>query len=113
MEVIKKDQLMNNAKSTGLYFCQELKKLSGKHELISDVRGSGLFLGVELIDSIKKEPATKKTTEIVDLLSKNGVLVGKTGPYSNVIKIRPPMTFNKEHADRVIECLDEVLSPLS
>ena len=113
LEVIKKDELMNNAKSTGLYFYQELIKLTGKHELISDVRGSGLFLGVELIDPIEKEPATKKTTEIVDLLSKNGVLVGKTGPDSNVIKIRPPMTFKEQHADRVVECLDEVLSSLS
>ena len=113
LEVIKKDQLMNNAKSTGLYFYQELIKLTGKHELISDVRGSGLFLGVELIDPIEKEPATKKTTEIVDLLSKNGVLVGKTGPDSNLIKIRPPMTFKEQHADRVVECLDEVLSSLS
>jgi len=105
--------LMDHAKSTGLYFCQELKKLSGKHELISDVRGSGLFLGVELFDPIEKEPATKKTTEIVDLLSKKGVLVGKTGPDSNVIKIRPPMTFKEEHADRVIENLDAVLNSLS
>ena len=113
LEVIKKDQLMKHAKSTGLYFYQELIKLAGKYELISDVRGSGLFLGVELIDPIKKEPATKKTAEVVDLLSKNGVLVGKTGPDSNVIKIRPPMTFKEQHADRVVENLDEALSSLS
>jgi len=71
-----------------------------------------LFLGVELIDPIGKEPATMKTAESVDLLSKNGILVGKTGPHSNVIKMRPPMTFNKQHADRVVEKLDEVLSSL-
>ena len=112
LEVIKKDQLMKHAKVTGLYFYQELIKLAGKHELISDVRGSGLFLGVELVDPIKKEPATKKTAEVVDLLSKNGVLVGKTGPDSNVIKIRPPVTFKEQHADRVIESLDEALSTL-
>jgi len=113
LEIIKKDQLMKHAKSTGLYFYQELIKLAGKYELISDVRGSGLFLGVELIDPIEKEPATKKTAEVVDLLSKNGVLVGKTGPDSNVIKIRPPMTFKEQHADRVVENLDEALSSLS
>ena len=113
LEIIKKDQLMKHAKSTGLYFYQELIKLAGKYELISDVRGSGLFLGVELIDPIEKEPATKKTAEVVDLLSKNGVLVGKTGPDSNVIKIRPPMTFKEQHVDRVVESLDEALSSLS
>ena len=113
LEIIKKDQLMKHAKSTGLYFYQELIKLAGKYELISDVRGSGLFLGVELIDPIEKEPATKKTAEVIDLLSKNGVLVGKTGPDSNVIKIRPPMTFKEQHADRVVESLDEALSSLS
>ena len=110
LEVIKKDRLMEHAKSTGLYFYQELIKLAGKYELISDVRGSGLFLGVELIDPIGKERATKKTAEIVNLLSKNGVLVGKTGPDSNVIKMRPPMTFNKQHADIVVEKLEEILS---
>ena len=72
-----------------------------------------MFLGVELIDPIEKEPATKKTAEVVDLLSKNGVLVGKTGPDSNVIKIRPPMTFKEQHVDRVVESLDEALSSLS
>ena len=112
LEIIKKDQLMKHAKSTGLYFYQELIKLAGKYELISDVRGCGLFFGVELIDPIGKEPATMKTAEIVDLLSKNGILVGKTGPHSNVIKMRPPMTFNKQHADRVVEKLDEALSSL-
>jgi len=112
LEVIKKDRLMEHAKSTGLYFYQELIKLAGKYELISDVRGSGLFLGVELIDPIGKERATKKTAEIVNLLSKNGVLVGKTGPDSNVIKMRPPMTFNKQHADIVVEKLEEILSSL-
>ena len=112
LEIIKKDQLMKHAKSTGLYFYQELIKLAGKYELISDVRGSGLFLGVELIDPIGKERATKKTAEIVNLLSKNGVLVGKTGPDSNVIKMRPPMTFNKQHADIVVEKLEEILSSI-
>ncbi len=112
LEVIKKDQLMEHAKSTGLYFYQELIKLAERHDLISEVRGSGLFLGVELIDPIGKEPATKKTAEIVNLLSKNGVLVGKTGPDSNVIKMRPPMTFNKQHADIVVEKLEEILSSL-
>jgi len=112
LEVIKKDRLMEHAKSTGLYFYQELIKLAERHDLISEVRGSGLFLGVELIDPIGKEPATKKTAEIVNLLSKNGVLVGKTGPDSNVIKMRPPMTFNKQHADIVVEKLEEILSSL-
>ena len=65
-----------------------------------------------MIDPIGKEPATKKTAEIVNLLSKNGVLVGKTGPDSNVIKMRPPMTFNKQHADIVVEKLEEILSSL-
>ena len=110
LEVIKKDRLMEHAKSTGLYFYQELIELAERHDLISEVRGSGLFLGVELIDPIGKEPATKKTAEIVNLLSKNGVLVGKTGPDSNVIKMRPPMTFNKQHADIVVEKLEEILS---
>jgi 4-aminobutyrate aminotransferase-like enzyme len=112
LEVIKKDRLMEHAKSTGLYFYQELIELAERHDLISEVRGSGLFLGVELIDPIGKEPATKKTAEIVNLLSKNGVLVGKTGPDSNVIKMRPPMTFNKQHADIVVEKLEEILSSL-
>ena len=112
LEMMKKDHLMHNAETTGLYFYQELIELAEKYDLISEVRGRGLFLGVELIDPIGKEPATKKTAEIVNLLSKNGTLVGITGPDSNVIKMRPPMTFNKRHVDRTVKNLDETLSSL-
>ena len=112
LETMKTDHLMQNAETTGLYFHQELIELAEKYDLIAEVRGKGLFLGVELIDPIGKEPATKKTAEIVNLLSKNGILVGITGPDSNVIKMRPPMTFNKRHVDRTVENLDETLSSL-
>ena len=112
LETMKTDHLMQNAETTGLYFHQELIELAEKYDLIAEVRGKGLFLGVELIDPIGKEPATKKTAEIVNLLSKNGILVGITGPDSNVIKMRPPMTFNKRHVDRAVENLDEILSSL-
>jgi len=85
----------------------------GRHPLIGDVRGRGLVVGVELVKNREtKEPATKETDRMLDLMKDNGVLVGNEGPYGNVIKIRPSLVFREEHADILIKSLDRSLKSL-
>jgi 4-aminobutyrate aminotransferase-like enzyme len=71
--------------------------------MIQEVRGSGLFIGVELRSS-------SETSEALEGLLVEGILVGQTGPDNNVIKLRPPITFKKEHADIAIQGLKKVLT---
>jgi 4-aminobutyrate aminotransferase-like enzyme len=77
------------------------------------VRGSGLFLGVELVsDRGTLEPATAHADYVVNRLREQGVLIGTDGPFHNVLKIRPPMPFAEGDADRLCEALDGILAEL-
>ena len=81
-----------------------------KHELIGDVRGLGLFLGVELVrDRVTLEPASTEAGRIVNRLRERGILTGTDGPHHNVIKLRPPLCFTKQDADRFVDAFEEVL----
>jgi 4-aminobutyrate aminotransferase-like enzyme len=82
----------------------------GEFEIVGDVRGSGLFLGVELVrDRDTLEPAPDEATFVVDRMRQRGVLVGTDGPYDNVIKIRGPMTLSLADADQVVDTLTRAL----
>jgi len=111
LNIIDEEGLQQHALDTGNYFKQLLNGLAEKHSLIGDVRGYGLFLGVELVEDQKTlDPATEKAKTIIEQMKTNGILLSTDGPFKNVIKIKPPMTFNKENADRVVNTLDKVLS---
>lgn len=80
-----------------------------RHELIGDLRGSGLFLGVELVrDRETLAPATEEADLIVNRMREKNILFGTDGPFHNVLKIRPPMPFSESDADRLIQTLSEV-----
>jgi 4-aminobutyrate aminotransferase-like enzyme len=82
-----------------------------RHELIGDVRGSGLFLGVELVrERHALEPATQVASEVVNRMREAGVLIGTDGPLHNVLKIRPPMPFSIENAEELADCMDDALA---
>ena len=93
----------------GDYFKRELKKLSNKYNIIGDVRGQGLFLGIEFID-LNMNPLEEETIYIVNRLKKYGILSSVDGPDNNVIKIKPPLTFNKHNCDMFIFYLRKVLA---
>jgi len=113
LDVIENENLMANAYTIGCYLRDGIRALMDRHPLIGDVRGRGLVVGVELVkDRETKEPATEETERMLDLMRDNGVLVGDEGPYGNVIKIRPPLVFRKEHADILIKALDRSLESL-
>ena len=113
LEVLEGEGLVENARTVGDYARRGLESLATKHDLIGDVRGSGLFLGAELVqDRTSKEPAVEETRRIVNGMRERGVLIGDTGMYDNVLKIRPPMPFSRDEADLLLSTLDDVLSAI-
>jgi 4-aminobutyrate aminotransferase-like enzyme len=101
---------MENARRTGAYLLEGLRQLQTRHALIADIRGAGLFIGIELRHGgITGTPATEATKTIVNALRERRVLISAAGPHANVLKIRPPLVFGVEHADLLIERLDQVL----
>ena len=113
LDVIEEEHLVENARAVGAYTLARLKKLADRHELIGDVRGSGLFFAVELVSDRKaKTPATEQTKKLVNLMRERGVLISRIGTHDNILKIRPPMQFSKENADLLVDTLDQVMASL-
>ena len=113
LEVIENEGLMANALEVGGRLRGGLQQLAGKHSIIGDVRGAGLFNGVELVrDRATQQPATKETKRIVNALREKRVLISSAGPNANILKIRPPLPFSKDNADLFLSAMDEVLAAL-
>jgi 4-aminobutyrate aminotransferase-like enzyme len=110
LDVIHDEGLIENARTVGDHFRKELSKLASRHEAVGDVRGTGLFIGLELVaDQQTKAPAPARATSLIEGLRERGILVGAAGPYGNVLKIRPPLCFSLANADQFIGACDAVL----
>ena len=109
LDVIEKENLQNNARRVGEYYKERLNYLKKKFECIGDVRGEGLFLGIEIIGN-EKSPNTALAQEIKNSLREKNILLSTDGPFDNVIKTKPPLVFNKENVDRVVLTLEHFLS---
>jgi 4-aminobutyrate aminotransferase-like enzyme len=113
LDVLQDEQLLQNAVAVGNYTLQRLSGLANRHALIGDVRGAGLFFAVELVgDAQAKAPATAQTKRLVNLMREHGVLISRIGLHDNILKIRPPMPFSTQHADLLVDTLDQVLASL-
>ena len=111
LDVLEQENLQANALDVGLYLKAGLEKLAGRHEAIADVRGDGLFKAVELVtDRDHKTPATGLAGRVIEGLRRQGVLAGRIGKASNILKLRPPMVFTRDHADIFLASLDKVLA---
>jgi 4-aminobutyrate aminotransferase-like enzyme len=87
-----------------------LRELQTRHRLIGDVRGLGLFIGVELVrDRVSLEPADTEASRIIDAMKERGFLLSTDGPYHNVLKIKPPMVIQAHDVDELLAALDEVV----
>ena len=90
-----------------------LRSLMHKHPIIGDVRGHGLFIGAELVkDRTTLQPAVPEIDDIVEYVRDRGYLLSTDGPLHNVLKIKPPLTFNKINADELLALLDEAMATL-
>lgn len=110
LDVLRDEALQDRALRVGKYWLAELRKLQDCHTLIGDVRGSGLFLGIDLVrDRETREPAPEQADYIVNRLRDRGILAGTDGPHHNVIKLRPPLLFSETDADLFVATLESIL----
>jgi len=111
LDVINDEALQENARTTGAYLLAELRALGTRHACIGDVRGAGLYLGLEFVaGKDSRDPDRDAAIGAINALRDKGVLGGSAGAYGNVLKIRPPLCFREEHADILVGALDSVLS---
>ena len=115
LEELDSANLVDNAKTVGLYAQQRLSALKDKYDVIGDVRGSGLIFGAEMVlDRDAKTPASDYADRVINEMRRRGIILSKLGRHKNTLKIRPPMPFTSDHADLLFDTLDVVLatSPL-
>ena len=111
LDVLRDEGLQARALRVGNHLLDRLTGLMTRHPVLGDVRGSGLFLGVELVrDRATREPAPEQARYVADRLRECGVLTGTDGPFHNVLKFRPPLIFSEADADLLVAVLDEVLA---
>ncbi len=110
LDVLRDEDLQRSALEVGDYLKAGLEELGTRHELIGEVRGLGLFLGIEFVlDQESLDPATEEAATIAERMRDKKILVSTDGPHGNVVKIKPPLVFARADADRLIETLDQVL----
>ncbi len=109
LDVIEEEQLQQNALEVGNYYQNELRKLQKENPCIGDIRGSGLFIGIEIIHPQNQSPNRALAHQIKNNLRNQHILISTDGPFDNVIKSKPPICFTKKDVDRVINAIMEVL----
>lgn len=110
LETLEEEKLLENARAIGEYLLAGFNELQQNYDAIGDVRGEGLFFGLDIVqDRTSKLHDSETARRIVDCMKARGVLAGTDGPYDNVIKMRPAMTFTQEHADLLLEVLGQAL----
>jgi 4-aminobutyrate aminotransferase-like enzyme len=110
LDVIRDEQIQANAATVGEHLRVGLRELQGRYPQISQVRGDGLFIGVELIDPSDGSPNEALMLQVVNGLRQRHILIGTAGLDNNNLKIRPPLVFSKDDADRFLTELDAVLA---
>jgi 4-aminobutyrate aminotransferase-like enzyme len=110
LHVIRTEKLLENAARSGEYLQRGLRALAQRGSVIREIRGAGLFIGVELgLNPATGLSGSVETTRVVNELRRRGVLVGATGRGGEVLKIRSPLTFEPQHADLLLEALERAL----
>lgn len=108
LKTVEREQLQKNALAIGDYLKSELNKLAMKFTILGDVRGQGLFLGIELVDS-HQNPMPNQTEYLLNRMKEHGILMSSDGPDHNVLKIKPPLVFSRENAEELLSTLEKIL----
>ncbi len=114
LKVIQTENLQAHAQEVGKYLMEGFNSLKSRHSLIGDIRGSGFFLGIELVtDPDQRTPAAMEAKKLVDQMKTKGFLLSTDGPFNQVIKFKPPMCFSRKNASDLLAALDTALSSLA
>ena len=111
LDIVDDEGLQDNAREMGALLMEGLKGLEQKHDSVGDIRGMGLFLGLELINSDGSE-ASQICSYVKNRMRDHRILIGSEGPKDNILKIRPPLTVDNEGVDMILTTLDQILSEL-
>ena len=104
IDIIQDEGLIENAEKIGGYLKAELLKIKDDFDYLGDIRGPGLFIGLDIVDNKEdKNPDREKAIKIVEILKSKGVLISNAGQYRNVLKLRPPLVFDSSHADFLLD----------
>jgi len=110
LDVVRDERLQEHARAVGESMSARLHGLRDQYPIVGDVRGSGLFWGVELVrDRRTLEPAGEEASFVANRMRERGILLGTDGPYHNVIKIRPPMPFTAADGHSLLDELEAAL----
>ena len=108
LDVIEEEGLLGNVNSVGDYLKGKVQDFADKYDMVGDVRGLGLFVAIECVEGQGNEkPNNKLAVEFVEKMKQKGFLISNAGQFRNVLKIRPPLVFEKDHADSLCEVLEE------
>ena len=111
LDVLEREGVQQNVIAAGKVLESGLARLAAKHPLVADVRGKGLFWGLEIVrDHATRAPAVEEADRIMNLLREDGILVARTGAFNNVVKIRPPLVFTPDNARMLLDGLDRALA---
>lgn len=114
IDIIEEENLRENATAVGTRLLDGLNKLKEKHSIIGDVRGVGMFIGIDLVkDRTSREPATAEAQHIISRLKQEFILFSADGPHRNVLKFKPPMVLSLDDADHLLRTLDSILDEIS
>ncbi len=109
LQTVSREKLQENAFTVGEFLKSELRKLALRFPIIGDIRGEGLFLGIELVDA-KLRPLSEQTAYLINRMKDHGILMSSDGPDNNVLKIKPPLVFSQQNAEELIACLEDILA---
>ena len=114
IDIIQDEGLIENAEKIGGYLKAELLKIKDDFDYLGDIRGPGLFIGLDIVDNKEdKNPDREKAIKIVEILKSRGVLISNAGQYRNVLKLRPPLVFDSSHADFLLDELSASFKEVS
>jgi len=108
LKIIERENLQKNALIVGKYLYKKLIELKNNYKTIDDVRGCGLFIGIECVNH-KGEPGKKEAKYITNELKKKFILVSTDGQFENIIKIKPPLCFTKNNAKKLVNSIEEII----